>query len=396
MIARPSLEIRLRTRTVLAVSLLATFCAADAHAARGRKIDIAAPDGVVLRATYWAAKKPGPGVLLLPMCNTTRKSWAGLGPKLAKRGIHALALDYRGFGDSGGKRSFDPAARRRDADEIWPGDVDAALAELRRRSGGGALFGAAGGSCGVHQAVMLARRQGEVRALALLAGTTDRAGETFLAANPWLPLLGVAARDDGDAVETLRWILGFSTHPANRILEYATGGHGTELFAREKGLETQIVDWFATHLVAEPVVPKPPVEGGGGPSARLAAELRAPDAPSTIRARVVWKGGDLPSALPPEAAVNRVGYQLLEEKRQWQAIRLLQLNTELYPDSANAWDSLSEAHAKAGDAHSAAMSARQALALLPDDPARDDRLQRAIRAAAMARLLSSRAGEERR
>ena len=41
-----------------------------------RNVDVAAPDGAGLKATYFAADRPGPAVLLLHMCITTRASWA--------------------------------------------------------------------------------------------------------------------------------------------------------------------------------------------------------------------------------------------------------------------------------------------------------------------------------
>src|SRR5918911_600847 len=79
-----------------------------------RDVALTAADGTRLQATYYAAPKPGPAVLLLHMCNTTRGSWAPLAPQLAAAGIHALTMDYRGFGESAGDR-FDalppPAAQ---------------------------------------------------------------------------------------------------------------------------------------------------------------------------------------------------------------------------------------------------------------------------------------------
>ena len=81
-------------RTVARVASL-LFLAATAATAQSapRTVDIAAPDGLVLKATYYPASAPGPGVLLLHMCNSDRSAWAGLGSKLAARGLHALALD---------------------------------------------------------------------------------------------------------------------------------------------------------------------------------------------------------------------------------------------------------------------------------------------------------------
>src|SRR5246127_64559 len=69
-----------------------------------KNVDITAPDGTKLRATFFPAAKPGPGVLLLHMCNTARKSWEPVAKELAEKGINALTIDNRGFGESGGAR----------------------------------------------------------------------------------------------------------------------------------------------------------------------------------------------------------------------------------------------------------------------------------------------------
>ena|SRR5438552_13172584 len=69
-----------------------------------RDVDITAPDGVKLKATYFAAARPGPAVLLLHMCITTRASWEPVARQLSAVGISALTIDNRGFGESGGPR----------------------------------------------------------------------------------------------------------------------------------------------------------------------------------------------------------------------------------------------------------------------------------------------------
>jgi pimeloyl-ACP methyl ester carboxylesterase len=372
-----------------AVLLAFGAAAAPLAAVEPSEVKISAPDGILLQATHWSPGKPGPAVLLLHMCNTTRKSWFGLGPKLAERGIHALALDYRGYGESAGERSPDIAVRQRAALEVWPGDVDAAFAFLREKAGlAEPVVGVAGGSCGVNQAIMVARRHPEVRTLALLAGVSDRAGEEFLATNPWMPILGVASLDDGNAVDVLRWLVGFSSNPANEFREYAEGGHGTELFARHAELETAVADWFQRYLVREPVRPAPPPRTAqGGPSARLTAELSARGAAADLRARAAAARarGETPE-LPPETVINRIGYQKLGSGDTAGAIELFVLNTELHLQSANCFDSLAEAYVAAGKPDLAIEAARKTLTLLPADTGADTPFQKGIRESTLARL----------
>jgi predicted alpha/beta hydrolase len=74
-------------------------CAALVQAQqRSRVVDLNASDGTLLKATYFGAAKPGPGVLLLHQGNRTRKSWDDLAAQLAAAGINTLTLDMRLYG----------------------------------------------------------------------------------------------------------------------------------------------------------------------------------------------------------------------------------------------------------------------------------------------------------
>jgi alpha-beta hydrolase superfamily lysophospholipase len=186
-------------RHSLLFSLLLLFAGlASAQAPAPKDIDITTRDGTKLRATFFAAAKLGPGVVLLHMCNTTRKSWEPVAKGLSERGINVLTIDNRGFGESGGPR-FDGGSPevRQELNEKWPADFDAAYQFLTAQSGvdkGRLAFG--GGSCGVGNAVSLAERHADVKALVLLAGTTDVKGINFLADHPERPIFTAAAADD--------------------------------------------------------------------------------------------------------------------------------------------------------------------------------------------------------
>ena len=62
-----------------------------------------------------------------------------------------------------------------------------------------------------------------------------------------------------------------------------------------------------------------------------------------------------------ETRLNELGYAFLGKKEPAKAIAILQLNTQLYPDSANTWDSLGEATEAAGDTAGAVALYRKAL-----------------------------------
>src|SRR5437868_11769480 len=108
-------------------------------------VDLKTPDGTILKASYFAAAKPGPGVLLFHQSNRTRKSWEDLAGQLVAVGINALTVDT------------DPNKTRK---QRWPGDLDAAFEFLASQSGVNRdVLGIGGaGVIGVENSVETARR----------------------------------------------------------------------------------------------------------------------------------------------------------------------------------------------------------------------------------------------
>lgn len=63
--------------------------------------------------------------------------------------------------------------------------------------------------------------------------------------------------------------------------------------------------------------------------------------------------------------MNNVGYHLLWQKHNGDAIRIFRLNTELHPQSANSFDSLGEGYMESGDKRQAIENYEKSLALDP-------------------------------
>src|SRR4051794_39401592 len=165
------------------VLMLTIGCAAFAQNSAVRIVDLKAADGTALKATYFAAAKPGPGVLLLHQINRDRKSWDPVAAQLAAAGIHTLTLDLRGFGESGTRLEKLTDAERSKYRRGWPDDVDAALEYLSSQPGVDHKLVAAGGAgwLGVLYSVDAARRHPEqIKSLVLMSGETLREGLQFL------------------------------------------------------------------------------------------------------------------------------------------------------------------------------------------------------------------------
>lgn len=70
------------------------------------------------------------------------------------------------------------------------------------------------------------------------------------------------------------------------------------------------------------------------------------------------------------------GYRLLREDRTAEAIAVLDLNADVFPESANAYDSLGEAYEAAGKPVKAMANYRRSLELDPGNANARDRLRR--------------------
>lgn len=355
-----------------------------------RIVDINAPDGTVLKGTYFAAAKPGPGVLLFHQSNRTRLSWEDVSRQLAASGINTLTIDERGYGESGGKKE----ARERHQDA----DLEAAFDYLVSQPGVQRLIGAGGaGWLGVDNSVETARRHsGEVKSLVLVSGETLLPQLRFLRQASQLPGLFVVSDDDEypPTVEAMEWLYDCSASPQKKFVHYsgpkapwlwyetsdaskvpATGSHGTDLLERHPELPGTIVDWFVTTLIRTP---------GHAPADTVAsaAILNQIEMRRGI-AQVTWqlkeaRLKDPKVQLWPEVNVDIIGEdhmrladaekkagQLLHAEIEMKAgIEILKLNLLAYPDSADANADLADAYLRDGQNELARKYARKALALL--------------------------------
>lgn len=376
---------------VVALVGLALSCAAQ-NAPGMRVVDLTAADGTALKATFFAAAKPGPGVIMLHQCNRQRKVWDDLAGSLSTSGINVLTLDFRGFGDSGGTPldKLTPQEAGRNMDEIWPGDVDLALKYLESQPGVSHDFiGAGGASCGVNQAVQLARRHAEVKSLVLLSEGTDRAGREFLRRSPKLPLFMAAADDDPDlgVVEIMQWLGDLSPDPSNKLMHYTTGGHGVDMFAAHKELPGMIVDWFHATLKDPPSVAATRGAGSMSAESRFLELLDQPDGVSKATAMYAEeRRRDPKSVLFSEIVLNRIGYEHLVSGDNKGAIEIFKLNVTAYPNSPNVYDSLGDAYLVNGQKDLARENAKKTLELLATDTTDSQARRDGIKANAESKL----------
>jgi pimeloyl-ACP methyl ester carboxylesterase len=364
-------------RTCLLLTLAFNLAAFAQNPPSPRVVDIKAADGTPLKATYFSAAKPGPGVLLFHQSNRDRKSWYGEAAQLAAASFNTVTLDMRGFGESGGKR--DDSRRMSE-------DVDAALEFLMSQPGVDSQVIGVGGAgwLGVTYSVEAARRHPkEIKSLVLMSGETGRDGVQFLHQSAQLPELFVFSDEDEypPTQDAMKLLYLTASSPSKKLVHYpaaedapwlwyetsdaamvpAHGGHGTDLFQAHPELPGILVQWFVTTLIKTP---------GHAPADGLAAaallnQLQNPGGAVQVKQQLLEARTKDPQAqLWPEVAVDIIGEDYQRGGDIKAAIEIFKLNLLAYPDSADAHSNLADAYLADGQKDLARQYAEKTLAML--------------------------------
>jgi pimeloyl-ACP methyl ester carboxylesterase len=247
------MKIRLLSVVLLSSVLLNSFFISNSYAASSLTLELA--DGVKLDATYYAADKPGPGLLFLNMCTPwlDQTEWTDLATTLSNDGYHILTFDYRGFGKSGGEK---PTGLGSIAEampywrEHWMSDVQTAYETLLSQQDVEAGdIGIAAASCGVFLGLELMLTTGNVKSMVLLGGPSDEIQRSQLEKIEGPPMLLVTGDVSGanETSGTLDWsddVFNASQHPDTRTLKYKTETHGTDTFEHHPAAKQMVIDWF--------------------------------------------------------------------------------------------------------------------------------------------------------
>jgi dienelactone hydrolase len=382
----------LRSRASSAVTAAILFGLAMDLAAQGfrppspRAVNIPSSDGTVLKATFCPAANPGPGVALFHQSNRTRGSWADVAGRLAAAGIHALIVDMRGHGETGGAHDNWTDPDKDHAKQTQSADLDAIFQFLTSQPGvqGGVIGVAGAGVEGVDNAVQLARRHtAAVRSLVMVSGETFQEGLQFLKDAAQLPELFIVADADEypPTVEAMELLYVTASSPSKKLVHYVApqeapwrwyepvdvgkvppaGAHGTDLFAGKPELPGLVVDWFVRTLIQTPG--RAPADTIG--SAAVIREIQSPGGAARVTQQLLEARQKDPHAqLFPEISVSIVGFDHLRAGDPASAVEVLKLVALAYPDSADAHGNLADAYLRAGQKDLARQEAQKAIALL--------------------------------
>jgi len=207
-----------------------------------QRVEAAASDDLMLVGNYFTpAETPdggAPAVLLLHQYGSQKQAWdIALVTPLLDAGYAVLAVDQRGFGDTGGGEDW----------ELAELDVQTWLDWLREQPGiDPERLNIVGASIGSNLALRsMANDERVVTAVALSPGldyfgvTTEEA----ITAIGERPVYLVAAQHDSESADAVR-TLGALAAGEVRVRIYTHSAHGTGMFMLEYGLAPSIVAWL--------------------------------------------------------------------------------------------------------------------------------------------------------
>jgi dienelactone hydrolase len=218
-----------------------------------------AGDGFPLAATYYSATRAAPAVLLLQQCGSSLSRWTyqALAIDLAGSGLHVLTFDFRGsFG------SNSPEDERNEALEEIPNDIESGLQYLASRDSVTEVSVVVGASCSASLAAALAQKHSEVRAIAMLSGSSNEPSVLEFLENSGTLVFGIGARDDelmyrdnstNEFVRTnsAAWLeesQGLWNNPGSRLIALESGAHGMALLVDNLELTHELANWI--HLAS--------------------------------------------------------------------------------------------------------------------------------------------------
>ena len=204
----------------------------------------------------------------------------------------------------------------------------------------------------------------------------------------WTPGLLTNGRPQGFNRLQNGYALGWPTvlRPEHRAVAPTGGGRSALFVYPEDDLAIVVLtnlmganpDMFIDEIAAYYISDMRPATGFGMPPAirALHTQLRQRGF-GQAEALVKQARKKNPAYQLPEAEVNAWGYALLKQAQPKNALEIFRLNVRLYPQSANAYDSLGELYADLGNHELARQNYQRALALNPQNKGAAEYLKKA-------------------
>ncbi len=208
-------------------------------------VTLTTPDGITLVGDFYAAESPAPTLLLLHMANSSRAAWTRSIPTLLEGGYNILAVDMRGWGESGGERDMDATTADFPLWFAWLREQPTVLEDQ---------FAIIGGSVGANLSLFACINEpGCVTAVALSPGRDyygvqplnalegDGLGDRSL-------LILTTIRDSSSGTFPQELVEAATTFEIGLIQYPGIGHHGTEILNNRDSALPLVMIWLETHL----------------------------------------------------------------------------------------------------------------------------------------------------
>lgn len=231
--------------------VFAMFCGLRLAAAQDT-ITFVTTDSIIVHGDFYASAAASNGILiLLHMNHSNRSVWKSFAEKAVAQDFDALAIDFRGHGESTQAQSREITFESLTNDDYAKmiNDVDGAVRWLRSDPELANLpIGIIGASIGANVALSYAVSDESIPAIVMISPGEDYRGVQTLPAIKLLenrPCLIISAEDDNYSSVSSRKLAGGE---GITLFQYEAGGHGTLLFEAQVDFSDRLIQYMLTHL----------------------------------------------------------------------------------------------------------------------------------------------------
>lgn len=218
-------------------------------------IKFAVDEDFSLSGDFYLGETLGAGALLLHDCSHSSKSYSVLGELLAEQGINALAIDFRGYGESTSELFSHKALKQKVKNIVsyqaevamltsyWENDVLHAYNYLRSKIGNEQPISIVASGCAVNEAVQLADKM-RVNSFVILSPIMDYMEKERYKNLIDIPAYFVSSAHHSDSFLTAQELFSWNGDSRSTTQVFKGVNQGHSLLRRNKFLAQNLATWL--------------------------------------------------------------------------------------------------------------------------------------------------------
>jgi hypothetical protein len=224
--------------------------------ASATQIKFTTDDDVLLTGDFYLGDALGGGVLLLHDCSHNSKSYSILGELLAKKGINALAIDFRGYGASESDDFSHQVIKQQVKDIVsyqaevanlssyWEKDMLSAYNYLRSKIGDEQPISIVASGCSVQEAVRLAGQR-RINSFVILSPIMDYMEKELYKNLIDIPSYFVSSAHHSESFLTAQELFSWNGDRRSTAQIFKGVSQGHSLLRRNKFLAHNLASWLS-------------------------------------------------------------------------------------------------------------------------------------------------------